>query len=59
MAFSKTLILVGAYNRTYFNEADLLIDWLGGKDFKVLSGPYCPTALLETLKNLSLNLIQL
>lgn len=50
MTFSKTLILVGAYNRTYFNEADLLKDWLGGKDFKVLSGPYCSIRDIEELK---------
>lgn len=34
MTFSKTLILVGAYNRTYSNEEAVAVDWLGGKDFK-------------------------
>ncbi len=50
MAFSKTLILVGAYNRMYSNEADLLKDWQDGKDFKVLSGPYCSIRDIEELK---------
>lgn len=49
MTFSKTLILVGAYNRTYLSEAELLKDWLGGKDFKVLSGPYCSIRDIEEL----------
>ena len=50
MTFSKTLILVGAYNRMYSNEADLLKDWQDGKDFKVLSGPYCSIRDIEELK---------
>lgn len=50
MPISKPLILVGAYGRTYFNEAELLKDWLGGKDFKILSGPYCSIRDVEELK---------
>ena len=50
MTISKTLILVGAYNRTYSSEEAVVTDWLGGKDFKVLSGPYCSIRDLEELK---------
>lgn len=31
MAFSRTLILAGAYNRTYSSEEAVVADWLGGK----------------------------
>lgn len=51
MTFSKTLILVGAYNRTYSSEEAVVTDWLGGKDFRIVSGPYCSIRDLEELKS--------
>lgn len=50
MAFSKTLILAGAYNRTYSSEEAVVADWLGGKDFRIVSGPYCSIRDIEELK---------
>lgn len=50
MTFSKTLILAGAHGRTYSNETELLKDWQGGKDFKIMSGPYCSIRNIEELK---------
>lgn len=50
MILSKTLILVAAYGRNYSDEAELLKDWLEGKDFKFLSGPYCSIRDIEELK---------
>lgn len=35
------LILVGAYGRTYRDIESMEADWLDGKDFKILNGPYC------------------
>lgn len=33
--------LTGAYGRDYQNKTALLADWDAGKDFKILTGPYC------------------
>lgn len=35
------LILLPAYGRSYENQVACLQDWEGGKDFKILDGPYC------------------
>jgi hypothetical protein len=36
----KILNAVPAYGRTYDDDADLLIDYLDGKDFRVVGGSY-------------------
>lgn len=36
-----TLIVVPAYGRKYYSAAVALQDWKDGKDFRILSGPYC------------------
>ena len=35
------LTLMGAYGRVYTSIDAMLHDWLNGKDFKILNGPYC------------------
>lgn len=30
-----------AYGRSYANKDDAVDDWLDGKDFKIIEGPYC------------------
>jgi len=44
------LILVPAYGRSYSNEAEALIDWNAGKDFKIEGGPYCSQDDLDSMK---------
>ena len=39
------LFLLGAYGREA-NEAD----WLAGKDFKILNGPYCSISDMEEIR---------
>jgi len=36
----KTLFATGAYGRQYDALEDVLLDYLEGKDFRVVSGPY-------------------
>ena len=33
--------LQGAYGRSYMDKKTAKADWFAGKDFKMLSGPYC------------------
>jgi len=35
------IILNPAYGRVYKTKKELMIDWEGGKDFKIIAGPYC------------------
>lgn len=37
---TKTLIVVPAYGRRYETAEEVLVDWHGGKDFKVPGGVY-------------------
>ena len=34
------ILLTPAYGRSYDNEAEILADFNGGKDFKIFEGPY-------------------
>lgn len=34
------VILIPAYGRSYKDHAEMQTDWLLGKDFKILHGPY-------------------
>lgn len=36
----KILFAVPAYGRTYSDDADILLDWLDGLDFRVVGGSY-------------------
>lgn len=47
---SFPVILIGAYGRDYFSENIVLDDWMGGKDFKVVGGPYCSIRDIAALK---------
>lgn len=35
------LILIPAYGRDYATTEACQADWISGKDFKILDGPYC------------------
>lgn len=41
MSNKQALILIPAYGRKYNTEADVMHDWISGKDFKISGGPYC------------------
>ena len=43
------LILVPAYGRKYKSESEMLVDWEGGKDFKILRGPYTSIRDIKSL----------
>lgn len=38
--FKTVLTARGAYGRTYSNLEDILIDYLDGKDFRIINGSY-------------------
>ena len=50
MKIHKTLYASGAYGRKYDTLEDVLIDWLEGLDFKVISGPYFSIRDAEVLR---------
>ena len=43
--------LIPAYGRKYNTEHEALADWHGGKDFKILGGPYTSIEDLPMLKD--------
>jgi hypothetical protein len=45
-----TVILKPGYGKSYGSEAECLLDWMAGKDFKMVNGPYCSIRDLEYLK---------
>ena len=47
----SVLYASGAYGRKYDTLDDVLIDWLDGLDFKVISGPYFSIRDAEVLRN--------
>jgi hypothetical protein len=49
-SISSPVILIGAYGRDYFSENLVLDDWQGGKDFKIVGGPYCSVRDIEQLR---------
>jgi hypothetical protein len=38
---SGPLELIPAYGRVYLTKEDAVKDWMAGRDFKVINGPYC------------------
>lgn len=44
------VILTPAYGRKYHSEADVRLDWLNGKDFKIQNGPYCSIRDINALR---------
>ena len=43
------LALVPAYGRKYTSALAAEADWLAGKDFKILDGPYCSVRDIEAI----------
>jgi len=35
------MYLVPAYGRNYASKQEAIEDWIAGKDFKIVGGPYC------------------
>ena len=48
----RTAYIISAYGRTYSTRENLERDWLAGKDFKILNGPYLSIRDLEALRPL-------
>ena len=44
------ITLKAAYGRNYDTEKEALLAWIGGKDFKIVNGPYCSIRDIESLK---------
>jgi hypothetical protein len=38
---SGPLELIPAYGRVYLTKEDAVNEWMAGRDFKVINGPYC------------------
>jgi hypothetical protein len=38
---SGPLELLPAYGRVYHTKEEALADWMAGRDFKIINGPYC------------------
>lgn len=45
------MTLQPAYGRKYDSYQELLNDWLAGKDFKIMHGPYCSIRDMVDLMN--------
>lgn len=48
---TSSIVLVGAYGRTYESKKQAVADWEAGKDFRIINGPYCSIRDLEYLQN--------
>ena len=48
---APTIYLYPAYGRTYTKVKDLREDWIAGKDFKILNGPYTSIRDLHSLES--------
>jgi hypothetical protein len=44
------LFLIPAYGRRYRSREAALRDWLAGKDFQILGGPYCSIRDLDHMR---------
>ena len=44
------ITLTAAYGRKYSTEKEALLAWIGGKDFKIVNGPYCSIRDIEMMK---------
>lgn len=38
---TSPLNLIPAYGRVYNTKEEAVKDWMDGKDFKIINGPYC------------------
>lgn len=47
-----TLQLMGAYGRNYATRNEASRDWVQGKDFKIVAGPYTSIRDTDTLKRM-------
>ena len=46
------ITLKGAYGRKYKTQESALLDWIGGKDFQIVNGPYCSIRDMDLMKSL-------
>lgn len=53
MLNKKELILVPAYGARYTSKEDMVKGWNSGKDFRIISGPYCSVRDINSLKTIS------
>ena len=44
------ITLLPAYGRNYKTEEAALLDWIGGKDFRISGGPYCSIRDIDQMK---------
>ena len=44
--------LIAAYGRKYSTLAEAKADWEGGKDFRIVRGPYCSIRDTEMFKSI-------
>ena len=47
----RKMTLIGAYGRNYGTRTEAGRDWVQGKDFQILNGPYCSIRDLEVMKD--------
>jgi hypothetical protein len=45
------ITLKAAYGRKYKTEESALLDWIGGKDFQIINGPYCSIRDIDLMKS--------
>lgn len=48
---SKPLMIMPAYGRQYTTSEQAKVDWIAGKDFKIVNGPYLSVRDVGYLKN--------
>lgn len=46
------IVLLPAYGRQYDTLDEAEADWVGGKDFRILNGPYCSLRDVQLLKDM-------
>lgn len=49
--------LVAAYDRKYNTLDEAKADWIAGKDFKIIKGPYCSIRDTEAFKAIGYNVV--
>ena len=54
---STPIILQAAYGRRYKDQQQVLDDWLAGKDFKILGGPYCSIRDEQKLRDMQCRIL--
>lgn len=51
------IVLLPAYGRQYKTLDEAEADWIDGKDFRILSGPYCSIRDMPALKGMGHDII--